>query len=79
MINTTQVISELVPMKWRYLANSYAYVVSIPTNPLAAKIAFAFQQTPVKWRGSFYFMTGVSVTSQETASSLANVSFIAKG
>lgn len=47
-------------MKWRYLANSYAYMVSIPTNPLAAKIAFAFQQTPVKWRGSFYFMTGVS-------------------
>ena len=37
-----QVISELVPMKWRYVANSYAYMVSIPTNPLAAKIAFAF-------------------------------------
>lgn len=57
------VISELVPLRWRYLANSYAYVVSIPTNPLAAKIAFAFQQTPVKWRGSFYFMTGVNALS----------------
>ena len=50
-------------MKWRYLANSYAYCVSIPTNPLAAKIAFAFQKTPLKWRGSFIFMAGVNVLS----------------
>ncbi|KAK5108469.1 hypothetical protein LTR62_008287 [Meristemomyces frigidus] len=39
------VISELVPMRWRYLANSYAYMITIPTNPLAAKIAFTFQKT----------------------------------
>jgi len=57
------VISELVPMKWRYLANSYCYIVTIPTNPLAAKIAFTFQRTPVKWRGSFYFMIGVNTLS----------------
>ncbi|KAK5117508.1 hypothetical protein LTR85_008893 [Meristemomyces frigidus] len=57
------VISEMVPMKWRYLANSYAYIVTIPTNPLAAKIAFTFQRTPLKWRGSFWFMTGVNALS----------------
>ncbi|TKA78438.1 hypothetical protein B0A55_03049 [Friedmanniomyces simplex] len=43
------VIAELVPVKWRYLANSYAYIVSIPTNPLAAKIAFTMQHTPLKY------------------------------
>lgn len=46
------VISEILPMKWRYLANSYAYPMTIPTNPLAAKIAFTFQQTGSKWRAS---------------------------
>ncbi|KAK3648125.1 hypothetical protein LTR56_002604 [Elasticomyces elasticus] len=57
------VICELVPVKWRYLANSYAYIVSIPTNPLAAKIAFSMQKTPIKWRGSFIFMAGVNALS----------------
>ena len=42
------VVGEIVPMKWRYLATSYAYMVTIPTNPLAAKIAYTFQKTPVK-------------------------------
>jgi hypothetical protein len=54
------VISEIVPMRWRYLANSYAYMITMPTNPLAAKIAFTFQKSPVKWRGNFYFMIGVN-------------------
>lgn len=44
------VISEIVPMRWRYIANSYAYLMTIPTNPLAAKIAFKFQETKSKWR-----------------------------
>ncbi|TKA38634.1 hypothetical protein B0A54_09570 [Friedmanniomyces endolithicus] len=57
------VIAELVPVKWRYLANSYAYIVSIPTNPLAAKIAFTMQRSPLKWRGSFIFMAGVNALS----------------
>ncbi|KAK3676869.1 hypothetical protein LTR78_003073 [Recurvomyces mirabilis] len=57
------VISEIVPMRWRYLANSYAYMITIPTNPLAAKIAFTFQKTLIKWRGSFWFITGVNALS----------------
>lgn len=58
------VVSEIVPMKYRYLANSGAYAFTIPTNPLAPKIAFAFQtQTKVKWRGCFYFMIAVNVLS----------------
>ncbi|KAK0847276.1 hypothetical protein LTR03_006421 [Friedmanniomyces endolithicus] len=57
------VIAELVPVRWRYLANSYAYIVSIPTNPLAAKIAFTMQRSPLKWRGSFIFMAGVNALS----------------
>lgn len=58
-----------MPVKWRYLANSYAYVVLIPTNPLAAKIAFTFQKTPLKWRGSFIFMAGVNALSLFAGSS----------
>lgn len=48
--------AEIVPMKYRYLANVVTYIFSIPTNPLAAKLAYAFQtKTKVRWRGCFYF------------------------
>lgn len=58
------VVGEIVPMKWRYIANSGLYAFTIPTNPLAPKIAFAFQtQTSVKWRGCFYFMIAVNFVS----------------
>jgi MFS family permease len=58
------VIGELVPMKWRYVANSYTYFMTIPTNPLAPKIAFALQtHTSVKWRGCFYFMIAINALS----------------
>ncbi len=49
------VIGELVPMKWRYIASSYCYAMTIPTNPLAAKIAITIQNnTSVGWRACFY-------------------------
>lgn len=58
------VVAEIVPMKWRYLANSGLYAFTIPTNPLVPMIAFAFQtQTSVKWRGCFYFMIAINVLS----------------
>lgn len=57
-------MGEIVPMKWRYLANSGLYAFTIPTNPLAPEIGFAFQtQTSVKWRGCFYFMIAVNFVS----------------
>ncbi|KAL2817763.1 hypothetical protein BDW59DRAFT_165809 [Aspergillus cavernicola] len=36
------VVSEIVPMKWRYLAVSGQYIDSFPGNPLAAKLTVAF-------------------------------------
>ncbi|KAL4937492.1 hypothetical protein BDV06DRAFT_226903 [Aspergillus oleicola] len=39
------VVSEIVPMKWRYLAVSGQYIYTFPGNPLAAKVAVAFQGT----------------------------------
>jgi len=33
------VIAEMVPMRWRYLANSYAYMVTIPTSKRSEDIA----------------------------------------
>ncbi|CAI4215876.1 unnamed protein product [Parascedosporium putredinis] len=35
--------AEIVPMKYRYLANVGTYIFSIPTNPLAPKLAYWFQ------------------------------------
>ncbi|KAL2834391.1 fungal trichothecene efflux pump [Aspergillus cavernicola] len=51
------VIGELVPMRWRFLAASGQYIYSFPGNPLAAKVALAFQTTTVvHWRGIFYLL-----------------------
>ncbi|CAK7234958.1 hypothetical protein SEUCBS140593_009122 [Sporothrix eucalyptigena] len=58
------VVSELVPMKWRYLANSGAYVIAIPTNSVGAKLAYTFQHnTSVRWRGCFYFLIACNAVS----------------
>lgn len=56
-------ISEIVPMRWRYIANSFCYIMTLPTSPLAPKVAFAFQETSVRWRGSFYFMIALNAVS----------------
>ena len=45
------------------MANSFCYFVSLPTNPLAPKVAFAFQETSVRWRGSFYLLIALNVVS----------------
>lgn len=57
------IVAEVVPMKWRYIANSYTYFMTTPTSPLAARVAFSMQETKVQWRGSFYLLIGVNVLS----------------
>lgn len=47
------VVAELVPMKYRYLANSYCYAMTTPTSPLAARVAYSFQTYPGKWRNRY--------------------------
>lgn len=44
------VVAEIVPMKYRYIANGYCYLMTTPTSPLAARVAFSFQTYPGKWR-----------------------------
>lgn len=46
------VVSEIVPMKWRYIANSYCYLMTTPTSPLAARVAYSFMTYPGTWRNS---------------------------
>lgn len=57
------VVAEIVPMKWRYLANSYCYLTTTPTSPLAARVAYSFQGYPGRWRNSFWFLTAINATS----------------
>ena len=57
------VVAELVPMKWRYIANSYCYLMTTPTSPLAARVAYTFQTYPGQWRNSFYFLIAINATS----------------
>ena len=57
------VVAEIVPMKWRYLANSYCYLMTTPTSPLAARVAYSFQTYPGRWRNSFWFLTAINATS----------------
>ena len=46
-------------MKYRYIASSFAYAFTLPTNPMAAKVAITIQtQTKAGWRGCFYLCIG---------------------
>ncbi|KAF2101751.1 MFS general substrate transporter [Rhizodiscina lignyota] len=54
-------VGELVPMRYRILANSYCYLWLIPPNPFGPVVGYAFQyNTRVKWRGVFYLLTGLN-------------------
>ena len=57
------VVAELVPMRWRYIANSYCYLMTTPTSPLAARVAYSFQGYPGQWRNSFYLLIAINATS----------------
>ena len=41
-------------MRWRYMANSFCYLMTTPTSPLAARVAYSFQTYPGQWR-NWYF------------------------
>lgn len=57
------VVSEIVPMKWRFAANAVIYVFSF-TSWLGPKISYQFfTQTEVGWRGSYYLLIGLNGTS----------------
>ncbi|CAK3897879.1 MFS general substrate transporter [Lecanosticta acicola] len=57
------VVAEIVPMKYRYLANSYCYLMSTPSSPLAARVAYSFLNYPGGWRNSYYFLIAINGSS----------------
>ncbi|OAG06772.1 MFS general substrate transporter [Paraphaeosphaeria sporulosa] len=57
------VVAELVPMKWRYIANSFCYAMTTPTSPLAARVAYSFLEYPGGWRNCFYLLIAINATS----------------
>ena len=56
-------VAELVPMKYRYFANSYCYLMTVPSSPLAARVAYSLLEYPGAWRNSFRFLIAINVVS----------------
>lgn len=50
-------------MKYRYFANSYCYLMTIPSSPLSARVAYSLLQYPGYWRNSFYFLIAINIVS----------------
>lgn len=58
------IISEIVPMNRRMLANAAMFLFSTPTNTVAPLVAYRFQyHTKIKWRGCFWLLTGLNAVS----------------
>ena len=58
------VISEIVPMRYRLIGVSSAYIFAIPTSPLAAKISSLLQNnTSSHWRTSYYILIAINAAS----------------
>jgi hypothetical protein len=58
------VVSEIVPMKWRFLAQGYVFLWGIPFSGFAPAISYAFVfHTSVGWRGAYYLLIGVNAAS----------------
>jgi MFS family permease len=56
------VLSELVPMNRRFIANSLLYFLSLWSTGLGAKVATAFLDTSTGWRGTLWVMTALNGT-----------------
>lgn len=54
------VLSELVPMNRRFIANSLLYFLTLWSTGLGAKVATAFLNTSTGWRGTLYLMTAIN-------------------
>lgn len=54
------IISEIVPMKWRFAANSVIYIFSF-TSWLGPKISYDFfRHTDATWRGGYYLLIALN-------------------
>ena len=55
-------LSELVPLKWRYIANSFMYLFCIPGTGLAPSIAYDFidKYQSVGWRGVYWIILALN-------------------
>ena len=54
------VLTELVPMKYRFLTNGGLYFFQIPGGGTAPLIAFSFLKLPVGWRGVYYLLIAIN-------------------
>ncbi|KFZ00452.1 hypothetical protein V498_00076 [Pseudogymnoascus sp. VKM F-4517 (FW-2822)] len=56
-LSFTFVVGELVPMEYRFMANAFIYVWSIPFSGLGPLVAYAFVlHTKAGWRWCYYLM-----------------------
>lgn len=54
------VLTELVPMNWRFYSMAYIYVLVIPFTGIGPVVSSAFAyQTSVTWRGIYYLMIAI--------------------
>lgn len=63
-LSVTYVVAEIVPMKHRFLANSFIYVGVIPFVGLGPAISYAFVlKTAAGWRGCYYLIIAINAFS----------------
>jgi MFS family permease len=63
-LSVTYVVGEIVPMKHRFLANSFIYIGVIPFVGLGPAISYAFVlKTAAGWRGCYYLIIGINTFS----------------
>jgi MFS family permease len=63
-LSVTYVVAEIVPMKHRFLANSFIYVGVTPFVGLGPAISYAFVlKTAAGWRGCYYLIIAINAFS----------------
>lgn len=60
-LSVTYVVAEIVPMKHRFLANSFIYIGVIPFVGLGPAVSYAFVlKTSAGWRGCYYLIIAIN-------------------
>ena len=60
-VSSPYLISELVPMNYRYFASSYIYALLIPVSGVAPVVATSLVAGPGGWRSCYYILIAINV------------------
>lgn len=54
-------VTEIVPINWRFYSMGYVYTIAIPFTAIGPVVSRSFAATPAGWRGIYYMFIAINI------------------